>query len=210
MYKTCPKCNLHKNISDFHKQKGGSFGRHSICKKCRSLARKSIKSVSLKIQNNSKKICVQCKKNQSADKFYKNRYSKDGLQSYCKICHIKKISLSKSALSSFAKTVLNKWKRKHKEFKVEINVEDVIKKWSEQKGLCHITRHKMTHITDLKQRTDNIWNMAILVDSNKEDKTVKYSDFNLVIHLIYTTKELYNMSNKGILELYKKLLDKKN
>ena len=40
MYKTCSKCDTHKNINQFHKLKLGKFGVHSICKQCRSLSRK--------------------------------------------------------------------------------------------------------------------------------------------------------------------------
>jgi hypothetical protein len=34
MFKICSKCDIEKDISDFHKNKHGKFGVRSICKKC--------------------------------------------------------------------------------------------------------------------------------------------------------------------------------
>ena len=51
----------------------------------------------------------------------------------------------------------------------------------------------MTHKSDTKQRTDNIWNMSIYIDDKCD--IVNYKDFHLVIHLIYTIQKMYNLSN---------------
>lgn len=200
MYKTCPQCNIHKKLDDFHKQKSGSYGRHSICKICRSKSRKTLNN---KI-NCKTKICNLCGIKLNTDKFYKNKSSKDGLQAYCKQCQIKKISKSKSKLNNFSKLILNKYIKKHKNLRIDIDTNDIVRKFNEQNGKCFITKHKMTHEADLKQRTDNIWNMAILLKDNV--KTLTYDNFNLVIHLIYTTKELYGMSLTEVKEIYKKLV----
>ena len=206
MYKTCPKCNKHKKLENYHKQKGGSYGRHSICKECRSIIRKkcNLNNIKRKVVPDTK-ICTLCCKSKKNKEFYKNNSSKDGLQTYCKKCQIKKISLSQSKIENFAKIILNKYIKKHKNLEIKINVKDITKKFNDQKGLCHVTQHKMTHNTDLKQRTDNIWNMAILITNNKAKK-ITFNDFHLVIHLIYTTKELYGMSIDQVKKLYKKLL----
>ena len=34
--KICTKCNVEKDIDDFHKKKSGTLGRNSMCKECRS------------------------------------------------------------------------------------------------------------------------------------------------------------------------------
>ena len=101
MYKTCSKCNRHLSTLDYHKLKRGTFGRHSVCKKCRSNLRNR--------KNNdvivSKKVCSNCEIELSQDKFYKNKNSNDGLQSYCKDCHKYKISISNSELDRFSKII---------------------------------------------------------------------------------------------------------
>jgi hypothetical protein len=200
MYKTCPQCNVHKKLDDFHKQKSGSYGRHSICKLCRSLSRKTLNN---EIRCKTK-ICNLCEIKLNTNMFYKNKSSKDGLQVYCKKCQVKKISKSKSKLNNFSKLILNKYIKKHQNLRIKVGANDIMRKFNEQNGKCFITKHQMTHEADLKQRTDNIWNMAMLVDDDA--KTLDYDNFNLVIHLIYTTKELYNMSLSNVKDIYKKLL----
>lgn len=189
MYKTCSKCDTHKNISQFHKLKSGKFGVHSICKQCRSISRKRYNYEII----NKEKVCKLCN---LPKKFYKNKSSKDGLQTYCIDCQKKKISKSKSKLENFCKIILEKFKKKHKNIKINITISDLIKKYKEQNGKCFITKHSLTHEVDIKQRTDNIWNLSIIHNSNE----VNYETFNLGIHLIYTLKNLYQIDD--ILKVY--------
>ena len=200
MYKTCPKCNIHKALENFHKLKKGLYGRHAICKVCRSKQRKaSCNNISC-----TNKLCTLCNNMLNSSEFYKNSSSKDGLQTYCKSCQMSNISKSKSKLNNFAKIILSKYVKKHKTIRVNITYKDVVNKYNEQNGLCSVTKHKMTHNTDIKQRTDNIWNMAILANDNIN--VINNDNFSLVVHLIYTTKELYNMSIENVKNIYRKLL----
>ena len=89
------------------------------------------------------------------------KQSKDGLQSYCKNCHKKKISDSNSKIERFSKIILKKFKNENKNCIINISSKDIIDKFNEQKGKCFITNHNLTHICDLKQRTDNIWNYVL-------------------------------------------------
>ena len=65
----------------------------------------------------------------------------------------------------------------------------------------------MTHKSDIKQRTDNIWNFSIYVEDDLN--VINYNNFNLVVNLIYSIKEMYKLSNKDTFNLYNSLLSSK-
>ncbi len=51
----------------------------------------------------------------------------------------------------------------------------------------------MDSIVDIRQRTDNIWNISILI----VDETKQIIDMNnilLVCNLVYSTKNIYNLN----------------
>ena len=199
MYKTCNKCTNHLHINKFHKLKKGLLGCHPTCKRCRGLLRER-KNITVSLNC---KVCNLCKKNVQSINFYKNKNSNDGLQSYCKECHKKKISQANSKLEKFCKLVLNKFKKKNKSKEIKITFRDIMNKYEEQDKKCIITNHIMTHKCDIKQRTDNIWNLSIYI--NKEIREVNYSNFSLVSNLIYSVKEIYNLNNEEILNIYSNL-----
>ena len=201
MYKTCSKCSRHLSTVDYHKLKRGTFGRHSVCRNCRSKLRKKKNN----IVSVSEKICLHCNIQLSENMFYKNKNSNDGLQSYCKTCHKLKISKSNSELDRFAKIILNKYIKKQKNKIINITFNDIIKKYKEQKKLCYITKHEMTHKSDIKQRTDNIWNLSIYLED--ECNILNYNNFHLVANLIYSIKEIYKLSNKDTYNIYNDLLN---
>ncbi len=62
----------------------------------------------------------------------------------------------------------------------------------------------MTHTTDIHQRTDNIWNMSIY--SLSKTDVINVNDFKLVIHFVYTAKDLYKLETDKIIDLYKNLI----
>lgn len=200
MYKTCSCCKSHKFENEFHKLERGMYGRHSICKLCRSRKRPN-RHNEISVLN---KKCKNCENIYSYKNFYKNKQSKDGLQSYCKNCHKKKISDSNSKIERFSKIILKKFQNKNKNCIIDITSKDIIDRFNEQNGKCFITNHNLTHICDLKQRTDNIWNFSIFCDSNKLTK----ENLKLVCHFIYTIKEVYNVSTKNFMSVYNKILKK--
>ena len=67
----------------------------------------------------------------------------------------------------------------------------------------------MTHIVDLKQRTDNIWNLSIMCNKNNLNEINK-DDIILVCNLIYSTKKLYKLNENEIQTIYKNILPIKN
>lgn len=184
MFKECSKCERNMNVDNFDKQEKGLLGRNSTCKQCRSYQRK-LKNIKPNIIN---KICNSCNLEKNFNQFYKNKCHKDGLQSYCIDCHKKKISICNSKLESFSKKILEKFKRKNIDLLINIDYKDIVNKFNEQSGLCYITTHKMTHISDEIQRTDNIWNMSIFIKYGTE--VITYENFYLVTNLIYTIKSL--------------------
>jgi hypothetical protein len=108
-----------------------------------------------------------------------------------------------SKLENYVKIILKKFKKKFKKKKVTLTSQDIINKYNDQCGYCSITKHKMTHNTDIHQRTDNIWNMSIY--ANSEEKEINKINFKLVIHFVYTAQNLYKMNNEQILNLYKNI-----
>lgn len=201
MEKSCTKCYKCKNINDFHILKTGLHGRHSICKECRSNLRRIYKDEFC----DATKYCITCKQILPNNDFYKNKYSNDGLQSYCKICHKKKISESKSKFDTFAKIILNKFKKKHDDLIINITIDDIKNKFEEQEGKCFISNKNLTHVTDIKQRTDNVWNMSIYIDGNCNE--INYDNFKLVIHMIYTIKELYKLDFLEVKSMYSSFIN---
>ena len=202
MYKVCSKCNKHKDLNNFHKLQKGLFGRHSICKICRKALR-IIKKEAHKKKIDIYLICSCCNSKKNCSKFYVNRSSNYGYQSYCKECHKQKISESMSKLGNYVKIILKKFKKKFKKKKITLTCQDIINKYDEQSCYCSITKHKMTHTTDIHQRTDNIWNMSIYADSKVNE--INKKNFKLVIHFVYTVQNLYKMNNAQILNLYKNI-----
>jgi superfamily II helicase len=209
MFKVCSRCERNKKVEHFHKLKKGLFGYNSICKICRSQHR---------IENiNNKKdmrrhintiICNDCNIEKNKNNFYKNNSSKTGYQIYCKVCQKKKISESKSKLENYVKIILDRFIKKNKNLEVTITEHDIINKYYEQNKKCIITNHVMDHSVDTRQRTDNIWNLSIYVDDNIY--TVNKDNFNLVVHLIYTIKHLYNLDRQEILEAYNNMTELAN
>ena len=202
MYKVCSQCKKHKKLDNFHKLQKGLFGRHSICKICRKNAR-ILQSQKKVIKTNIYLVCSQCNKQKHCLNFYINRSSNCGYQSYCKKCQIIKISDSMSKLENYAKIILKKFIKKNKKKIINISVQDIIQKFNKQFGFCATTAHKMTHDTDIHQRTDNIWNMSIYVDPKLTE--INANDFKLVIHFVYTAQNLYKLNIKQTLNLYKNL-----
>lgn len=204
MFKNCSQCKTHLSLKSFHRLKKGYLGRHSICKSCRKHNRSLNKVRNIDKEQYLK--CLNCGINKSCQEFYINRSVSSGYQTYCKECQKHKIANSMSKLHIYSKTILKKMQKKYHNLNLnwKINPEDIIRKYREQDGKCYISKHSLTHQVDLKQRTDNIWNISLLIDLDKSEVT--YSNFHLVIHLIYTMKELYKMDNDTILSMYKELI----
>lgn len=78
--KICPKCNIEKDIKDFHKCSTNKSGLQTYCKKCRN------KGTREKARNRTEKECYKCKQIKLLDEFYVDNSSIDKHQKRCKIC----------------------------------------------------------------------------------------------------------------------------
>jgi len=203
MFKICTNCNKHLALNNFHKLKNGRFGRHSRCKLCRKIV---INTIQKKSPN--KLLCHCCKKVKNIYQFYKNKRSSTGHQSYCTFCQKEKMVQSMSKINNYLKLVLKKFNNKNKDSQINIDVNDLLNIYRQQDGLCGITGHKLTHIVDKKQRTDNIWNISIL---KKNDNTcVNHDDIMLVCNFVYSTKKIYNLNENELTAIYKNINNVEN
>ena len=64
----------------------------------------------------------------------------------------------------------------------------------------------MTHIVDMKQRTDNIWNIAIMPKNNYLDQIDK-DNILLVCNLVYSTKKMYKLDENQLKNLYRNIIN---
>ena len=119
MEKICTKCNINKNLNEFHKNKNYNDGFMNICKLCRHNTRKNI-CYDLSV---SEKICPKCKLMKNSTEFNKDKSSKSGLQTYCKKCSHsnQQIYYKNGGLKTFIKCIFKDLKRNAK--KRNINVE---------------------------------------------------------------------------------------
>ena len=97
--KVCPDCSGEKPLDEFPKRKSRSKGlrktqnsnqRESKCRVCKNLLRKNYAATKKLPRKTfiqvSKKVCPCCKTLKTIDKFFNDRYAKDGHAYSCKIC----------------------------------------------------------------------------------------------------------------------------
>lgn len=207
MFKTCTKCNTQLSLDNFHKLNKGKYGTYPQCKLCRKLNKKLTNDKKIILKDNIIDLtCFNCGLIKPKSEFYKNNNSNTGFQIYCKICNKEKIAISMSNLQNYTKIILKKFKNKNKDKKININSNDVIKLYREQEGLCYITKHELTHEVDIKQRTDNIWNLSIIIKDDNSTE-INNNDILLVCNLIYTTKKKYHLDENEIKDVYNNIIN---
>jgi len=196
MQKYCTKCLEYKFLDKYHKHKNGKFGRHSKCKNCRKNCIKKTSQIVIR------KKCNQCNIILNSSNFYKNKNNTTGLSPSCKTCYLERRSKNQSKIENYMKIILKKFKRKHT---VDLDVLQLIRMYHSQNEKCFISSNKMTHIVDVKGRTDNIWNISIIPINN--NKILEISDVKLCINLFYSVKKKYKLNTTDILDIYHKLSD---
>ena len=136
MFKNCSKCKKHLSLECFHKLKRGKFGRHPQCKICRK-TKKPKQIVNIPQSIDDILCCYDCGKLKSKHQFYKNNSIKRGYQLYCKECQRIKISQSMSKLQNYFKIILAKFKKSHKNYKIDLTVDQLMQIYRSQ-GICSI------------------------------------------------------------------------
>ena len=185
--KKCHKCNIIKLLTDFHIMKNGKYGRNHTCKICRSNARKLLNYSPIK---EGEKICTGeiCKGIKiSVTNFYKDKSSKDGLQTYCKKCTKINIIKWSNNLDSFVKKLCGILKhncnKRAKKLSIQIGENDIKELYKKQNGRCLITNQILSYNTD----NDNIIN-----------ETKIKNKFNISIDRVDSTKD-YTKDNVQLL-----------
>lgn len=84
--KVCIKCGEEKDITEFHKQKSGTYGVNSYCKFCRKSLSKQEKLKRLALVPVGHKFCLKCNQDKLFSEFSNDKSKKTGLFSWCKIC----------------------------------------------------------------------------------------------------------------------------
>lgn len=176
-------------LVDFNKHPGGDFCYNDICKECRKLERRE--KINTDPLTEGKKFCPGCEETYDVSKFSISKYSqKDGLQTYCKICHTKKVNESRSNLESYITSIVNYSKtRCSKQAKInrkilfDITKNDVLKLYDLQDGLCALTYQKMTHnaVNDRTLESTHIMNpLNISIDRIDSSKGYTVDNIRLV------------------------------
>jgi hypothetical protein len=83
--KTCTKCKIEKNESEFSKDNYKKDGLQNQCKECQKQYRRELKRTIIKKMVETK-TCTKCKIEKKPNEFSKDNYRKDGLCSWCKEC----------------------------------------------------------------------------------------------------------------------------
>lgn len=119
-HKVCTKCKEDKMMDEYHNNKTSADGHQSRCKKCSSPN---------PIYTPAEQLAYRAKKYPAGEKtcsnegivyplseFYKNRCSKDGLQSHCKECAKKSTREYDQANPDKVKERAHKWYEENREY----------------------------------------------------------------------------------------------
>jgi hypothetical protein len=94
--KTCPKCGVTKEASQFYVSKKRPDGLSSYCRTCQVLDAKARYNPHPRYRPpEGQKWCPGCQSLKMLDEFGSNRSSHDGKQQYCKPCAVAKVTASR-------------------------------------------------------------------------------------------------------------------
>lgn len=178
--KTCVRCKVSKENSDFHRNKNSSDGLVSYCKTCKSEYGKR----NIYERSTEHKICSLCKMKKSPDEFHSHRTSTDGLQGCCKLCQHEKAKkyYERGGVETFLKKLFRQIKKNadNRKIKVDINLEYLKELYNSQGGKCAISGIEMTYesYASNNNRCKNIHNIS----PDRIDTNVGYVKGN--IHLV--------------------------
>ena len=114
--KNCSKCNIHKDIVEFHKDHRRKDGHKSICKECTKSSKPS-KQTKIPIMelDSTQKLCPTCKIVKKVEMFSKHKARSDGLQRECKECWKKHYNSNKTHILKQQKLESSKTRRRQRE-----------------------------------------------------------------------------------------------
>jgi len=164
--KTCTACYEIKGITEFYKKQDGKYGVASICKPCYNARVKAHTSTLNNERSTEPKECTICHEIKHAKHFGSDIRKSDGLQSHCKACQniYEKARRDKWSPEQFLRYIYCQTRRnaKNRGIPFELELNDVMNFWNEQRGLCALTGIQMTH------KYSGIYNGSIdRIDSSK-------------------------------------------
>jgi hypothetical protein len=200
--KKCRRCNIDKNISEYHKHKSRKDGVSDICKDCAVIDNKIRRQrrLSKPKSNVLEKKCYRCSQIKSADCFWKAIDTNDGLRSSCIECEKKLASVADRKLKkSISRKIYNKNNSKHNNeyakkyrkvkrkvdsrFRLRLNVSNVIREVVRNRKLfnCKIDRlnkyifdNLPYSANELKNHLESLWEPWMNWDNyGKSDKNRK-------------------------------------
>lgn len=169
-------CKMELAVDRYHISKSGQYGRHPICKSCRSTASKKLNYTQQLV---GEKICYGplCKEQiKSVQEFHKSKSHHDGLQSCCIICSSYNTRIWSSTFDGFMIKLMGDVKhnciKRSKDLELSITLEDIEKLYHKQSGKCALTNKILTHTTITDTVTNEYikhrWNISIdRIDSSK-------------------------------------------
>jgi len=142
--KLCTICNQEKVLEQFSRLRTGKYGRSSQCKECRNQQRKHLKYI--RAHDNQVIYCSRCQRNLTADNFYTDKSSSNGLQTYCKQCQKTITEHYNATFDGYMSALYLNLMKDAKKNKVEVNLtkEDLYNLYDKQNKLCSVTKFIMT------------------------------------------------------------------
>ena len=218
MYKICSNCNRNLDFAYFNKHKKGQFGLYPECKECRK-KKKNCTNINQIKPLETFKICNKCNIKKSIDNYYKNNSNKTGYQNICKICHKNSMNKKNSfQLEEYFDIILDKFIKQNKNYHINFNISDLINIYFDQNKKCSVTNHEMSTIVEKKgsalPRTDNIWNISIMINIDNINKSNSNQDFKLninndqillVTNFVSSLLKIYKFDNDHILRIYREI-----
>ena len=152
--------------------------------------------------------CKQCKKVKRLSLFIKRKDAKFGYLYLCKSCHTNRVLKNRQKLSNknykeFLKYLLrqNTYFAKVRNIKSSINLEDLISLFEYQKGLCALTKVKMTY-----RLGQGKTGLNISIDRINSKKG--YFNSNIRLSTDVANRSLHNFEDKIIYKHVKLILEK--
>ncbi len=192
------KCGETKTLDKFDLAGSGKFGRHNKCKDCRSAENKEL---NYPRQETGTKICYgeecigddELGKEKDVSEFYSDKTAKDGLQTYCKDCQHVNTKAWASTFDGFIKKhfkdIVNNAKKRAKDLKVEITVDDIKELYIKQDGKCALSGIEMTMLSYVHKGNQHIMNRYNLsVDRINSSKDYTKDNIQLVCAFINRSK----------------------
>ena len=101
-----------------------------------------------------------------------------------KICHKNSMNKKNSfQLEEYFDIILDKFIKQNKNYQINFIISDLINIYFDQNKKCSVTNHDMSTIVEKKgsvlPRTDNIWNISIIINTDNINKNNSNQDFKL-------------------------------